>query len=91
MITAGFDPFRDSGEAYARKLTDAGVPTRLLRYEGVIHGFLTLLSCAKQIGQLTSPPLLCGKLLAGNRADFLGAGDQSDVDAIRLWIPVCAL
>jgi acetyl esterase len=42
IITAGFDPFRNSGEAYARKLDEAGVPARLSRYEGVIHGFLSL-------------------------------------------------
>jgi acetyl esterase len=41
IITAGFDPLRDSGEAYARKLADAGVATRLSRYEGVVHSFLS--------------------------------------------------
>ena len=41
IISAGFDPLRDSEEAYARKLVNAGVPTRLSRYEGVVHGFLS--------------------------------------------------
>ena len=40
VITAGFDPLRDEGEVYARKLADAGVQARASRYEGVPHAFL---------------------------------------------------
>ncbi|WP_028803789.1 alpha/beta hydrolase [Streptomyces sp. 142MFCol3.1] len=36
------DVLRDEGEAYARKLTQAGVPTTSIRYNGIIHDFMML-------------------------------------------------
>ena len=39
--TAEFDPLRDEGEQYGRRLAEAGVPTQVVRYPGVVHGFVT--------------------------------------------------
>ncbi len=42
VITAGCDPLRDEGEAYARHLASAGVKTDVVRFDDMIHAFLFL-------------------------------------------------
>ncbi|PYN55734.1 MAG: acetyl hydrolase [Candidatus Rokuibacteriota bacterium] len=39
VVTAGFDPLRDEGAAYAAKLQQAGVLVDYVCYGGMIHGF----------------------------------------------------
>jgi acetyl esterase/lipase len=40
--TAEFDPLRDEGEAYGRRLLDVGVPTVVQRRAGLIHGYIEM-------------------------------------------------
>ncbi len=41
VVTAGFDPLRDGGKAYAEQLVRDGVSTRYRNYDDMVHGFMT--------------------------------------------------
>jgi acetyl esterase len=55
------DVLRDEGEAYARKLSEAGVRVTSVRYNGTIHDFVLL-------NALTDTPAVRGALQQANDA-----------------------
>lgn len=63
VVTAGFDPLRDEGEAYARKLADAGVPVELRRFPDQIHGFINVVGAGRTARLATSE--IAERLAAG--------------------------
>jgi len=60
VITAGFDPLRDEGLAYAQALSLAGTPAAQVCFERQIHGFITM---ARAIAEADTAVALCATAL----------------------------
>jgi len=54
VVTAGFDPLCDEGEAYAEALSGAGVTVTHKRFGGQIHGFFNMGRIVADAGRLVA-------------------------------------
>ena len=66
VLTAGFDPLRDEGAAYADALSAAGTPTQYICFERQIHGFIIM---GGAVDEANTAVRLC--------ADYLRSGFDS--------------
>ena len=48
VVTAEFDVLRDEGEEYARRMQAAGVQVKLMRCNGMVHGFLSMIGLIRR-------------------------------------------
>ena len=67
IVTAEFDPLRDDGEMYGERLREAGVPVKVSRYDGQIHGFYFMLGVIGEAKRLHDE-------IAGEVRSALGVG-----------------
>jgi len=78
VVTAGFDPLRDEGEAYAAALSAAGTPVELGRYPSLIHGFANMIGFSRASREaLVEIAEWVGAVLRGTGSEALGATERS--------------
>ena len=66
VLTAGYDPLRDEGLAYAQKLSEAGTRATQLSFERQIHGFILM---GKVLAEANDAVRLCAAALRDALAD----------------------
>ena len=65
VMTAGYDPLRDEGLAYAQRLTEAGNRATHICFERQIHGFITM---GRVIDEANAAVAICASALKGATA-----------------------
>jgi acetyl esterase len=71
VVTAGHDPLRDEGDAYAARLASAGVRVLHRAEPGMIHGFLSM-------ERISPAAAAAGDRLFADVARLLGTGGASE-------------
>jgi acetyl esterase len=69
ILTAGFDPLRDEGAAYAIRLREAGVTVDYVSFGGMIHGFVGM-------GRVLDSALRAVSLIGASLRQALGEAAQ---------------
>jgi len=54
VATAGFDPLRDEGNAFADRLREAGVPVVKRQHDDLIHGFVSFINLGTRFREAVS-------------------------------------
>nr|WP_133908223.1 alpha/beta hydrolase [Actinophytocola oryzae] len=54
VVTAGFDPLRDEGNAFADRLREAGVPVVKRQHDDLIHGFVSFINFGTRFREAVS-------------------------------------
>lgn len=82
VATAGFDPVRDDGEAYAEKLRAAGVRVALTREADLPHGYLNFVGVGGRFAEAASEA--AGALRLGLAANAGSASQRGAGEFVRV-------
>jgi acetyl esterase len=84
IASAGFDPVRDDGEAYADKLRAAGIPVALTRQSDLPHGYFNFVGLGGRFAEAAAEAagalrlglaVASGSPAQGRAGEFVGVGD----------------
>ena len=76
VVTAGFDPLRDEGEAYATALAKHGSSVVVRRFEGLIHGFANMTGVSRSANEAVVEIAGMLRMLVAKRAGAAAAALQ---------------